>query len=75
MKIRVFDIRWRMRLPGVPDVVEYPITSSGWAMKHTQLFKEGVVNYLHNTYLTKPLFFRYVLGKSPKVYTYEHTDI
>ena len=75
MNIRIFDIRWRREGPGLPSILEFPVAASEYARKHMNQFSNGIADILHHGYFTKPLFFRYVVGNTKKVYTYEYQGV
>ena len=75
MRIRIFDIRWRRESPELPSILEFPVSVSDYARTHMSRFGGGIADILHHSYFTKPLFFKYVIGNTKKVYTYEYTGV
>ena len=71
MKIRVFDIRWRTERHSLPDVIEYDCVLETFLKKHPQRIGEPLRRLIHNSYLVTPVFFKYVLGNTKRVFAYD----
>lgn len=75
MKIRVFDIRWRTERSSLPSVIEYDCVLETYPRKHPKRIGEPLRRLIHNSYLVTPVFFKYVLGNTKKIYAYEYTGV
>ena len=71
MRIRAFDIRWRTERPDLPSVIEYDCILETFLKKHPKSIGEPLRRLLHNSYLITPVFFKYVLGNTKKVFVYD----
>lgn len=71
MKIRVFDIRWRVERSGLPGVIEYNCVLETFLKKHPKRIGEPLRRLIHDSYLVTPVFFKYVLGNTKRVFEYD----
>ena len=71
MKIRAFDIRWRVESQNLPNVLEFDCVIETYLKKHPKHIGEPLRRLIHHSYMVTPVFFRYVLGNTKRVFAYD----